>query len=234
MFRIVMIDDSENARIILSNLIDKILINSKIEYKIYQYESAKQCFANHKDDFDLLFLDIEMGEESGIDISKQMYEKGMKPIIVFVTSYDGYIKDAFGLNVYGYVMKEEIEEKIPVIMNKILSDLDKKSYIILNTEYGPTTLRYSDILYFMIENRKCYVKTNSDMIRFYATTLKEIKNELSEQFLYPNAKYILNALHIKSIENGAVIMSNDECIFISRGKFKIFNNEYKNFLINER
>lgn len=234
MFRIVIIDDSENARIIISSLINKFLINSKIEYKLYQYERAKQCFENHEGDFDLLFLDIEMGSENGVKISKQMYEKGMKPIVVFVTSYDGYIKDAFGLNVFGYIMKEEIEEKIPYTLNKILTNFRKKSYVILNTEYGTTTLRYSDIFYFMIENRKCYVKTNTNTIRVFATTLKGIKGDLGEQFIQPNVKYILNAIHIESIENGVVIMRNDDCIFISRGKFKKFNDMYKDFLINER
>lgn len=233
MFNIGIIDDEKHARDILTELINKILIEMTIDYRIYKYEKAEDFFCDKRIDFDLIFLDIEIGESNGIDISKRMYEQNMKSIIVFVTSYEGYVRDAFGLNVYGYVMKDEIEQKIPGIITKIITDLEKKSYIIVNTEYGPTTVKYSDIEYFMIEDRKFYLKTKKEMIRFFATTLKGVKEELNNQFLQPNSKYIINAEHIKAIENSAVVMDNDDCIFISRGKTKQFIEMYKDYLMGD-
>lgn len=233
MFNIAIVDDEVYVIDKLSIILDKVLFNFDIDYRVTKFTKPSDFFKYRKNEFDLLFLDIEMGEENGVTISKTMYEQGLKPIIVFVTSYEGYIKDAFGLNVYGYIMKEEIEERIPKIMHQILKDLNKKSYIILNNNMGPVTYRYSDILYFMIENRKLYVRTRSNLTRFYATTLKGIKNSLNNQFLQPNSKYIVNAQHIKSIENGEVIMSNEDHIFISRGKYRLFNEIYKDYLINE-
>lgn len=233
MLKIGIIDDEINAQQRLEKIIDKVLFRSDIDYKLFKYNNASSFFSDHNYDLDLLFLDIEMGEENGLNVSKALYEKGIKSIIVFVTSYDGYIKDAFGLNVYGFVTKDEVEERIPIVLDKILTDLKNKSYIVLNSETGALTLKFHDILYFTIQDRKCYVKTKNETKRFFATSLKEIKQNLGKQFLSPNAKYIVNAQHIESIENGVIIMDNEECIFISRGKYKKFEDMYKDYLLNE-
>ena len=98
MLKIGIIDDEIHAQQRLEKIIDKVLFRLDIDYKLYKYNNASSFFSDHNYDLDLLFLDIEMGEENGLNVSKALYEKGIKSIIVFVTSYDGYIKDAFGLN----------------------------------------------------------------------------------------------------------------------------------------
>lgn len=233
MFHIAIIDDELYARNRLLDIIEKELFHSNLDYRISQFINATDFFNSKNIEYDVVFLDIELGEDNGLMISKVMYEREMKPIVIFVTAYEGYIKNAFGLNVYGYIMKDEVEERIPEILKKILQDLNRKSYIILKNDMGPTTYRYSEIVYFMIEDRNCYVQTIKEKVRIHASTLKGIKAELNDQFLQPNAKYIVNAKHIKSIENGAIILDNDECIFISRGKVRKFNEQYKDFLMNE-
>lgn len=233
MIKIGIIDDEMNARKRLEQIINQVLFDSDFDYKLYKYDNASSFFEDNNYDIDLLFLDIEMGQENGLNVSKTLYDKGIKSVIVFVTSYDGYIKDAFGLNVYGFVTKDEVEERIPILLNNIVADLNNKAFIVLNSETGKFTLKFHDILYFTISDRKFYVKTKNMMKRFYATSLKEIKQDLGKQFLSPNAKFIVNAQHIQTIENGVIIMDNEECIFISRGKYKKFEDLYKDYLLDE-
>lgn len=232
MFQIAIIDDEPIARKRLLNIVNKTLVLHKIEYRIDQYGGPKEFLKAGKD-YQLIFLDIEMKDENGVELSKHLYKLKKEAVIVFVTSYEGYIRDAFGLNIYSYVMKEEVEEKIPEILLRILDEQDQKAYIIVNTELGPLTYKYQDVLYFMIDQRKCYVYTKTQSIRVYETTLKGLKNKLNNKFLQPNAKYLIHGKHIESIENGVITLSNSECIFISRGKVKKFMEEYKEYLIRE-
>ena len=233
MFKIGIIDDEMIARKKINDIINRTIINLKIDYKVFEYSSANAFLSSNNTDIDLLFLDIEMGSENGVELSKIMFKKAMKPIIVFVSSYDGYINDAFGLNIYAYVLKSEIEKRLPIIINNVIKQLEKKAFVILATENGNETFMYDDIVYVTIDNRKFFIKTlsNLETTRINATTLSGIKLLIGDQFLQVNAKYIVNGMHIKLIENGAVILANDECIFISRGKFKQFNNLYKDYLI---
>lgn len=233
MLRIAIVDDESEARRRLRNIVNITMINHKVDYKVEEFQSGSELFKEDIDTFDIIFLDIEMNDENGIEVSKELKKKEFSSIIIFVTSFDAYVRNAFGLNVYAYIMKDEIDVVVPRTLISLLKDMDKKTYIVLHGDQGPLTMKFVDILYFIIEERKIYIHTYNDKIRVYGTSLKKLSVNLNESFLYPNSKYILNASHIKSIENGAIILDNDECIFISKGKFKRFNEEYKNFLIKE-
>ncbi len=233
MFHIAIVDDEKYTCDRLSSIIHKTLFNSTLDYRISMFMSVKDFLENKDDEFELVFLDIIIGEENGVAVSKAMYERGLKSIVVFVTSFDDYMRDAFGLNVYGYVMKEEADEQIPKIIHRVLNDVNKKCYILLKGDMGSITYCYKDIMYFMIENRKCYIQTMKEQSRVYTTTLKGIKLNLNDQFLQPNAKYIVNAQYIKLIKKGSIVMNNGKCIYISRGKYKNFIGQYKKFLMME-
>lgn len=232
MFFIAVIDDEQYSRVRLINLINKTLISHNIEYRIDEYKGAKE-FLDAQKDYQLILLDIEMGEENGVELSRKLYKLNSEAIIVFVTSYDGYIKNAFGLNVYSYVMKEEAEERLPEVLINIVEEQNKETYMIVNTDLGPATYKYSDIVYFMIEQRKCYIQTITKRERIHFSTIKGIKERLNDSFLQPNAKYLINGKHIDSIENGVIVLSNSECVFISRGKVRSFLDKYKDYLIRE-
>lgn len=233
MLKIVIVDDEREARERLRSVINQTMFHHKVDYQISEFACGNDLFRTDSSEIDIIFLDIEMQQENGIHISKQLQEQEKKPIIIFVTSYDGYLKHAFGLNVYAYIMKDEINEVVPRTLRSVLKELDKKTYLLLDSDQGPITMKYQDILYIWIDDRKLYVQTNKEHIRVYGTSLKKISIALNSTFLYPNSKYIINGRHIQSIENGAVILDNNACVFISKGKFKKFNEAYKAFLMNE-
>lgn len=233
MLKIAIVDDEQEARIRLRTVLNKIMINHQVDYQIYEFQGGVELLNEDLNEIDIVFLDIEMKNENGIEISKKMREIESKPVIIFVTSYDGYIRNAFGLNIYAYIMKDEIDTVVPRTLLSLLKEMNKKEYIVLHSDMGPLTIRYQDIMYVTIDDRKLYVKTREENIRIYGTSLKKLHADLNESFLYPNSKYIVNGRHIQSIENGAVIMEDNECIFISKGKFKKFNEEYKTFLMKE-
>ncbi|WP_028399838.1 LytR/AlgR family response regulator transcription factor [Ectobacillus panaciterrae] len=68
---------------------------------------------------DLIFLDIQLSEDSGLDIAEKL--KGLKdaPAIVFATAYDEYALRAFELNAVDYVLKPFDEERIQQTLEKI-------------------------------------------------------------------------------------------------------------------
>lgn len=233
MLKIAIVDDEQEARDRLRKVLNQTMINHQVDYQIYEFQGGSELLDEDVNEIDIVFLDIEMKDENGVEVSKKMREMESKPVIIFVTSYDGYIRNAFGLNIYAYIMKDEIDAVVPRTLLSLLKEMNMKEYLVLHSDMGPLTIRYQDILFFTIDERKLYVKTRNENIRIYGTSLKKLHANLNDNFLCPNSKYIVNGSHIQSIENGAVIMEDKECIFISKGKFKRFNEEYKTFLMKE-
>lgn len=231
MFQIAVVDDENIIREMITKMINIELINTEIEYKITSVSSISEFF-DHDVLYDLAFLDIEIGSESGIELSKMIYEKNPKCIIVFITSYEHYMKDSFGLNVFSYMTKDECAVRLPIVLRSVLKNLLEKSLFNLKTENGFMTYKIEEIFCFYIENRRIYMQTDEE-VQVYYTSMKKLIAELNDNFSFVGSKYIVNMNKINNITNGVIELENEECIFIPKGKIKGFTEKYKKFLMRK-
>ena len=73
-------------------------------------------------DHDISFLDIEMGDISGIELAKRIRKRqeksGKRSIIIFVTGFREYMEDAFDVNAFHYLVKPIKEEKFKEVFKR--------------------------------------------------------------------------------------------------------------------
>lgn len=228
MFQIAVVDDDTIFREIITKVINSALIYMDIEYQIYTFSTTHDCFY-HDVVFDLAFLDIEIGSKNGIELAKMIHEKNTECYFIFVTSFDHYMKKAFGKNVIAYITKDEYASRLPDILRITINTIMKKSVFNLKSKDGIMSYKMIDIYSFYIENRRIYMQTD-EKVQIYYTSLKKLINELNGDFVFIGSNYIVNMHNIKMIKSGSVILENDTCVFIPKGKVKEFNDNYKNFL----
>lgn len=70
-------------------------------------------------DIDVAFLDIQLGEERGIDIADKLNQLEYPPMIVFATAYDDYALKAFELNAVDYILKPFDEKRVQQTIEKL-------------------------------------------------------------------------------------------------------------------
>ena len=108
--RIAVCDDDRAIREEISRLIQK----QVSEADIAEYQSGEELI-NAKGNFDIYFLDIEMGKMSGMDIARRIREREensrQRSIIIFVTGYREYMEAAFDVNAFHYLIKPIDVEK---------------------------------------------------------------------------------------------------------------------------
>ncbi|OLN21190.1 DNA-binding response regulator [Domibacillus antri] len=68
---------------------------------------------------DLVFLDIELGVESGLQLAEQLLDMDPVPTIIFATAYDEYALQAFDLDAFDYILKPFDEARIQQTLSKI-------------------------------------------------------------------------------------------------------------------
>jgi DNA-binding LytR/AlgR family response regulator len=164
---------------------------------------------------DILFLDIEMPEMSGLELTRNLGEK--KPIIVFTTSKKEYAVDAFELNVADYIVKPvtparflQALEKTREIYNSNHLDIaiEEKEFVFIRDNGILKRLLIEDILF--LEAMGDYVKIFTQQ-KFHAihTTLKNVEEMLpSNKFLRVHRSYIVALNKIEKIEEGVIIINN--------------------------
>ena len=125
---------------------------------------------------DLLFLDIEMPDMSGVDLLRQLMEtegnENNIPMVVFTTAYEQYAVEGFELEVLDYLLKPIPFERFLKTANKAFAQRELREssqkplpnvdgFIFVKSDYQVKKIVLDDILY--IEGLKDYVKIYTKM-----------------------------------------------------------------------
>lgn len=221
--KIAILDDSENMR----NKIKNIVIQEYSENDVFTFSSILE-YEQNQNVFDLLLLDIELQEEHGIEYIKCHPQKHC--YVIYVSSHNEYMIDAFEINVMGFVPKNLIEERllnqIHIVEKEILS---KKSYV-FDTLNGKIDLRESEVLYlYYSEHTVCLRMTNGEILYLTARSLREVEKMLSNDFYKINRMQIVNLKKIKQLmkDTHEVLMLGNKKLKVSDRVWSKFKNAYQ-------
>ncbi len=231
MIKIAVIDDEENIRKYLISQIKK----QERELFIEEYSLAEQYLMSDSD-FDLIFLDIEMGSEedttNGMELARTIRKntQGIQPIIIFVTGYEKYVYDAFDVEAFQYLLKPVDENKFTDVFEralmKILSDKQKKEKV-LTVSYGSVnkSIAFSDISFIESVGHKVIIHQKNENFEYYAN-MSDLEQELQGQFFRIHKGYLINLEYVESYSKKEVELSGGERLLISKYRYQEFVKAY--------
>ena len=174
-----------------------------------------------KQNVDLMFLDINMPELSGLDFLKSLRNA---PLVVFTTAYPQYALESYELDAIDYLVKPIRIERFLKAVNKAENHLRllqqegnnnqvekiEEDYIFIKAERKYFKIYFKEILY--IEGLKDYVIIyTADTKIITSMNVKTIGSQLPETiFARVSKSYIVNILHISSFDNELVYIQNHE------------------------
>lgn len=216
----LIVDDEQLARVLLEEYVSKLPGLSLKGMCKNPLEAMEIMRDTH---IDILFLDIQMPELTGVEFVKTLRAK---PIIIFTTAYADYAVEGYQLDVADYLVKPFSFDRFVLAVNKASGYLDLKAkaeqggvreeaYILLNADHKIYKVYLGDILY--IEGLKEYVSYYTREKRIIVLqSLKAIESELpSDQFMRIHRSYIVPIRKIKSLD-GNQVQIGDKLIPIGR------------------
>ena len=118
-YRIAICDDRQEDREYVRQLTACWAQQRGNQVEMTEFCSAEQfLFSCPQPDFDLLLLDIEMGEMDGVSLAKQVRRTNELMQIVFITGYSDYITEGYEVAALHYLMKPVKEEKLFVVLDQ--------------------------------------------------------------------------------------------------------------------
>ena len=121
---IAICDDDKSFRDLLEKHLKNYFDERSIPLNFFQFSSGEDLL---KSDmlFDLAFLDVEMEKINGIDTGKALKRKNPHNIIFVITSYEGYLDDAFKFHAFRFLSK-------PLNVVRLYKALDDAAELINN------------------------------------------------------------------------------------------------------
>lgn len=159
MFNIAILDDEDVFLDMLSKELHLILFSKNIEYKIKTFMRADDFLDySQSHSIHLLFLDIDMPDYDGIALSKKIYKIMPNCSIIFITSHSEKMKEAFHLNIFAFIDKSELKERLSNTLSSYIDEYIYHSHLVLPTPEGNQFLTEKEIVFFEKINRKIYYK----------------------------------------------------------------------------
>lgn len=157
----VVIDDEQLAREDLKRILNEISAIEVIGEAKSLEDAIEKCKSLNPD---IIFLDIQLGNNSGFDLVEHLPEKRG---VVFVTAYDEFAIKAFEVNAYDYLLK-------PVTRERILQTIEKLPASVENSAPADT-LSLDDNVFLKLDSKYQFVKVASIKYISSADDYSEIK-----------------------------------------------------------
>ena len=220
----VIVDDEPMALNLVESYVEKtpfLSLKKKCSSAIEAMEFIKQ------EPVDLLFLDIQMPDLTGLEFSKMLPKETR---VIFTTAFDQYALEGFKVEALDYLLKPFDYAEFLAAANKantwfelvkgkdkqksIISD--EKEFLFVKSEYKQLRIKLADVLYFegLKDYIKIWLKGNPKPI-LTLMSLKSLEEELPDtQFMRVHRSFIVSLNNIDVIERSQIII-NEQRITVS-------------------
>ena len=210
----LVVDDNKMARLAIEQLISQVEFLDCVD----ECASAIEAFNFLKqNEVDLLFLDIEMPNMTGIELTRQISQR---PLIIFTTSKKEYAAEAFELNVADYIVKPITVARFMAATERAKELFDSKnSPLSIETQNNDAFIfiRDSNVLKKIMMDDLLWLEAMGDYVKVFHrengkekfnaihTTLKALEEKLPpSKFQRVHRSYVVAVSKIDFIEEGAI------------------------------
>lgn len=228
----LIVDDNDIARTTLAHLAKQVP-NLTI---VNEYSNAIEAY-NHlqNNHIDLIFLDIEMPEMTGIELTKNL--SGKDVIIIFTSSNKDYALEAFELNIADYILKPVMPARFLQAVSKAQSILESRKEDVEVTKDEFLFVRDSNITRRLKLDDIFYAEAMGDYVKFYTREkmfaihgkMKTAEERLpKDDFIRVHRSFIIAINKIDTLQDGG-IMINGKFIPVADAYRKALNTRMNVF-----
>lgn len=212
-YNVLIVDDEFLARKLLSEYVSKV---DYLQLVDTCSDATKAMEVLHKEQIDILLLDIQMPDISGMEMLKLIDKK---PSVILTTAYSEYAVDAFSLGVIDYLLKpfdyarflQAINKAVNINTSTAVANTDMSNdYLMVKADYKLYKVNYDDLLF--IEGQHEYVTFHTKAKRITALySLKNLEDTLpKDRFVRVHKSFIVSIKNIEDIDKTNVSVAGSK------------------------
>ena len=237
MMRVAVCDDSPEFLQRAINMVERWSEQSGTPAEIYRFDNGDALLAkNAVIRMDIIFLDIIMPLQNGIDTAKELRQSDNAVKIIFLTSSPEFALDSYEVKAQGYLLKPVTYEKVKETLDECSHSFDEEpKNIVLKTAFGYQKLYFHDIEYAEAQNKRVVFFLRTGKTVEAAQPLHSLEDRITENdgFFKCHRSYLVYLPNVDHFSMTEIITKTGRSIPIARGYGKAFKEAYFAFVFRD-
>lgn len=203
----------------LQNLLQQYLNRKGLDARITVFDSAEELLTSDWQIFQIIFLDIVMGQQDGVQAAIQIRRKNPDVSLIFVSAFLDYATMGYQVKASAYLLKSQLSTTLENAMNAVLIDRKlNQNMVEIAVHDRMVSLPLHQIVY--IESQGRIAVFHSEIEYHTYMRLSDIETILcGKGFLRIHRCYIVNPAHCITIKNYQAILDTGEALPCSRQEY---------------
>ncbi len=210
----------DDEPIMVDYISDKVRECYPEECEIEKYGDGKSLLADScRQNFDALFLDIDMPGLDGMELAKRIRENNQYIKIIFVTNKDNLVYSTLKYVPFRFIRKSYLDEEFREAAEALMDSIaQSNASLILKTKDEDVCVKVCDIVYAEVNNHIITLFLSQGKLKINKT-MEELDADLGKfGFIRTHKSFLVNYRHIKSIAHCNIFTDTDQCIPLSRNR----------------
>lgn len=230
--KIAVVDDQEKELKKVMKFVRTYCEERKLAAALYSFSAGEELMKKTDTEvFDLIFLDIYLNEDNGMEIAAALREKGFDGMIVFSTVSTDYAISGYSVSAFDYLLKPFDYERFSETMDRCVRQMShKQQYISVKEQRTYVKILLDDIIYTDYHNHYIQIHTPKRVIKSYMSFGDFFRMlEPHPQFLNCYRNCVINLDHVSAMKGYDFILKTGEIIPVTRKKKTAIRQAYADY-----
>jgi DNA-binding LytR/AlgR family response regulator len=206
MIKVAICDDDPIFLKLLEQMVGQVAGQSEQPAEFVEFETGESLMhylKQNQNHVDVLFLDVMLGEKTGLEFGQMIRERYPFIQTIFISSESDYSLDVFDLEAVYFLTKPISAERLGRAWELALRRISnqRESFLRINSRGHHINVPFRDIVYLESERRIIVVHRLSTTHQFYAQ-LDDIEQTVPDFFIRCHQSYLVNMHFISSLAKG--------------------------------
>jgi len=193
---------------------DEAIFSSQIKTRAYNFFTAKgiavkaDVFTDGRGlleryengfNFDIVFMDINLENSDGMRTASELRKHDKKALLVFITSVESRAVEGYDVNAFGYIVKNTMDERLPLLLERLWGELGKERLLVLK-DNGVICLLTDDVMGVESSGRGAIIHTHDSQFKTGENIGRLSAKLPPETFVECHKSVFVNTAQIRSID----------------------------------
>lgn len=163
--------------------------------------------------FDLIYLDIEMSQQNGIEAARHIRETDKSVLLIYISGYEQYLKELFEVEPFRFLSKPLDHSKFSQYFHEAYQRISENNvYYQFNFNKEIKKVALKDVIYFESRNRIIHIYLNNGEEEFFYGKLNDVEKDLKEinqRYLRIHQSYLVNYDYVRKMNFSNLVIENN-------------------------